>query len=51
MTEARPGSTRLPAAHLGGLPYSRLDDRTFDLPGVVCRRKQLVPMILNAIQA
>jgi manganese-dependent inorganic pyrophosphatase len=37
-------------AHLDGLPYSRLDDGTFDLPGVVSRKKQLVPVILNALQ-
>jgi manganese-dependent inorganic pyrophosphatase len=38
-------------AHLDGLPYSRLDDGTFDLPGVVSRKKQLVPVILNTLQA
>lgn len=37
--------------HLDGLPYSRLDDGTFDLPGVVSRKKQLIPVILNALQA
>jgi manganese-dependent inorganic pyrophosphatase len=37
--------------HLDGLPYSRLDDGTFDLPGVVSRKKQLVPVILNTLQA
>jgi manganese-dependent inorganic pyrophosphatase len=37
-------------AHLDGLPYSRLDDGTFDLPGIVSRKKQLVPVILNTLQ-
>ncbi len=37
--------------YLDGLPYSRLDDGTFDLPGVVSRKKQLLPVILNVLQA
>ena len=37
--------------HLDGLPYSRLDDGTFDLPGIVSRKKQLIPVILNVLQA
>jgi manganese-dependent inorganic pyrophosphatase len=41
------GATHL----LDGLPYSRLDDGTYDLPGVVSRKKQLIPVILNALQA
>ncbi len=37
--------------HLDDLPYARLDDGTFDLPGIVSRKKQLVPVILNVLQA
>jgi len=36
---------------LDGLPYARLDDGTFDLPGVVSRKKQLIPAILSTLQA
>ncbi len=37
--------------HLDGLPYARLDDGTFDMPGVVSRKKQLIPVILSVLQA
>jgi manganese-dependent inorganic pyrophosphatase len=37
--------------HLDGLPYARLDDGTFDLPGIVSRKKQLIPAILSVLQA
>jgi manganese-dependent inorganic pyrophosphatase len=37
--------------HLDGLPYARLDDGTFDLPGTVSRKKQLIPAILSVLQA
>jgi manganese-dependent inorganic pyrophosphatase len=37
--------------YLDGLPYSRLDDGIFDMPGVVSRKKQLIPVILNVLQA
>ncbi len=36
---------------LDGLPYARLDDGTFDLPGIVSRKKQLIPAILSVLQA
>lgn len=29
------------------LPYSRLDEHTFDLPGVLSRKKQLLPVLLK----
>jgi manganese-dependent inorganic pyrophosphatase len=32
------------------LPYSRLDDDTFDAPDVVSRKKQLLPAVLGALQ-
>ena len=41
------GTTHL----LDGLPYARLDDGTFDLPGIVSRKKQLIPAILSILQA
>jgi manganese-dependent inorganic pyrophosphatase len=37
--------------HLDGLPYARLDDGSFDLPGIVSRKKQLIPVILSVLQA
>ena len=37
--------------HLDGLPYARLDNGAFDMPGVVSRKKQLLPAILSVLQA
>ena len=31
------------------LPYSRISDRVYDMPGVMSRKKQLLPEILHAI--
>jgi manganese-dependent inorganic pyrophosphatase len=31
------------------LPYSKLSDRVYDMPGVMSRKKQLLPEILHAI--
>ncbi len=39
------GQTRIIAA----LPYARLDDGTLDAPGVVSRKKQLVPTVLAVL--
>ncbi len=35
---------------LDALPYTKLDDGTYDLPGVVSRKKQLIPVILGILQ-
>lgn len=40
------GEKRLVAA----LPYARLDDDTLDAPGIVSRKKQLLPTVLAAIE-
>ncbi len=32
---------------INSLPYSRLDDNTFDLPGILSRKKQLLPQLLK----
>jgi manganese-dependent inorganic pyrophosphatase len=37
--------------YLDGLPYDRLADGTFEMPGVVSRKKQLLPAILSALQS
>jgi len=34
----------------GHLPYATNDNRTFDMPGVMSRKKQLLPEILNTIE-
>ncbi|MBX3083433.1 MAG: DHH family phosphoesterase [Anaerolineae bacterium] len=34
---------------ISALPYARLDDETLDAPGVVSRKKQLLPAVLAAI--
>jgi manganese-dependent inorganic pyrophosphatase len=39
------GQTRL----IAGLPYARLDDGTLDAPGVVSRKKQLLPAVLAVL--
>jgi len=39
------GQSRL----IGALPYVRMDDETLDAPGVVSRKKQLLPAVLAAI--
>jgi manganese-dependent inorganic pyrophosphatase len=31
------------------LPYSLITDRVFDMPGVMSRKKQLLPEILHAV--
>lgn len=35
---------------LDALPYTKLDDGTYDLPGVVSRKKQLIPVMLGILQ-
>jgi manganese-dependent inorganic pyrophosphatase len=37
------------ASILAGLPYTRLADGTFDAPGMVSRKKQLLPVILDVL--
>jgi manganese-dependent inorganic pyrophosphatase len=37
--------------HLDGLPYARRADGTFEMPGIVSRKKQLLPAILSALQS
>ena len=34
---------------LDRLPYTRLDENTFDLPGVLSRKKQLLPLLLKTL--
>ena len=55
ITDIVGGTSRLltcPEVHyLDGLPYTRRSDGTFEMPGVVSRKKQLVPTILSALQA
>jgi manganese-dependent inorganic pyrophosphatase len=47
------GNSRLVAAGLPRvvtiLPYSRLDDDSFDAPGMMSRKKQLLPAVLAAL--
>jgi manganese-dependent inorganic pyrophosphatase len=37
--------------YLDGLPYARRPDGTFEMPGIVSRKKQLLPAILSALQS
>jgi manganese-dependent inorganic pyrophosphatase len=37
--------------YLDGLPYARRADGTFEMPGVLSRKKQLLPAILSALQS
>jgi len=37
--------------YLDGLPYARRSDGTFEMPGIVSRKKQLIPAILSVLQA
>ena len=34
---------------LDRINYTRLDDNTFDLPGVLSRKKQLLPLLLKVL--
>ncbi|PJF30150.1 MAG: inorganic diphosphatase, partial [Phototrophicales bacterium] len=34
---------------IGALPYRRLDDETLDAPGLMSRKKQLLPTVFAAI--
>ncbi len=53
VTDVVRGSSRLvlagEQAALSDLPYKRLPDGTFDAPGVVSRKKQLLPAILGLV--
>lgn len=53
VTDVVRGNSRLIAVgqqkFIGALPYARLDDGTLDAPGVVSRKKQLLPTILTAL--
>lgn len=54
VTDIVRGNSRLichdPAYHLSALPYARRPDDTLDLPGIVSRKKQLLPAILDALR-
>ena len=43
--------TCLDSHDLDGLPYPRRHDGTFEMPGIVSRKKQLIPAIFSALQA
>ncbi len=49
------GSSRLlqcgDSHYLDGLPFASRPDGTFDMPGIVSRKKQLLPAILSTLQA
>jgi manganese-dependent inorganic pyrophosphatase len=53
VTDVVRGSSRLvlsgDQAALSDLPYKRLADGTFDAPGVVSRKKQLLPVVLGLV--
>jgi manganese-dependent inorganic pyrophosphatase len=34
---------------IGEMPYARLPDGAFDAPGIVSRKKQLLPAVLAAV--
>ena len=52
VTDVVRGSSRLlltsDVPSLGGLPYPKLPDGTYRMPGVVSRKKQLLPALLSA---
>lgn len=54
VTDVVMGNSRLiycdEAHHLSALPYARRADDTFDMPGVVSRKKQLLPTLLGTLQ-
>lgn len=43
--------TCLDSHYLDGLPYPRRHDGTSEMPGIVSRKKQLIPAIFSALQA
>ena len=43
--------TCLDSHYLDGLPFARRHDGTFEMPGIVSRKKQLIPAIFSALQA
>jgi manganese-dependent inorganic pyrophosphatase len=53
VTDVIRGNSRLIAAGqpriIAALPYTRLDDDTLDAPGVMSRKKQLVPTVLAVL--
>jgi manganese-dependent inorganic pyrophosphatase len=55
VTDIVGGSSRLvmcgDSHYLDGLPYARRSDGTFEMPGIVSRKKQLLPAILSALQS
>jgi len=54
VTDVVRGSSRLlltsDVPSLGGLPYPKLPDGTYRMPGVVSRKKQLLPALLSALE-
>jgi manganese-dependent inorganic pyrophosphatase len=55
ITDVVMGSTRLLAAgearFIAALPYATLPDGTLDAPGVMSRKKQLLPVVIDALTA
>ncbi len=53
VTDVVRGNSRLVAVGtqriINALPYPRLDDDTLDAPGMMSRKKQLLPTVLNAL--
>jgi len=53
VTDVVRGNSRLivaaPSRLIASLPYVRLDDGTLDAPGLVSRKKQLLPVVLGAL--
>ncbi|WP_169239056.1 DHHA2 domain-containing protein [Candidatus Roseilinea sp. NK_OTU-006] len=39
-----------PAKYLERLPFSRKDEGVWDMPGIVSRKKQLLPTLLGVLQ-
>lgn len=54
VTDVVRGSSRLlltsDVPELGGLPYPKLPDGTYRMPGAVSRKKQLLPALLSALE-
>jgi inorganic pyrophosphatase/exopolyphosphatase len=56
VTDVVRGASRLVLAgphadRLSDLPYTRLPDGTLDAPGLVSRKKQLLPVILGLLES
>jgi manganese-dependent inorganic pyrophosphatase len=55
VTDIVGGSSRLltcaDSHYLDGLPYARRADGAFEMPGIVSRKKQLLPAVLSTLQS